>query len=128
MKPFRTSITARIISGGAIFALAGGGIVAATGINPAWGVPIVLLFTALSGIVGLVLGANDHPGAVLFTALLLPLALWPYTMVLIYITTRRPEWGPVLFAAALLVLALTLYATVTVKREEPETRAVTRHA
>jgi hypothetical protein len=118
MKPFRKSVSATIIGCAASFALIAGGLVPTLGLNAAWAVPVVLLLTAGAGIVGVVLGIQDHPGKVALLAMMLPLALWPYTMVFIHTATQRPAWALGLSVAGLLLLGATLAAAITAAPEE----------
>jgi hypothetical protein len=116
MKPFRTSVTARMISLAATIALTGGGAAVALATHLNWTIPLVLLAAIMAGIVGLALGAYDHPGPVVLLAVLLPMALWPYVMVLELVRTSYPTWSWALIAAGLVPLLLTtVLAPITVR-------------
>jgi hypothetical protein len=118
MTPFRKSVSATIIGSAGSFALIAGGMIPTLGLNAAWAVPVVLLLTIGAGIVGVVLGIHDHPGKTALLAMLLPLALWPYTMVLIHCATGRPTWALGLSAAGLLLLGATLAAAITATEDK----------
>jgi hypothetical protein len=116
MKPFRTSATARIVSSAIAFALLGGGLIPILGINPAIGLPIVLLLSVGAVIAGLVIGVQDHVAPVAFLAILLPLALWGYVLGLLVIVHHYPGYGLGLVAAGILMTAFTLAGSVVAKR------------
>jgi hypothetical protein len=118
MKPFRKSVSATIIGCAGSFALIAGGLIPTLGVNASWAVPVVLLLTIGAGIVGVVLGINSHPGKMALLAMLLPMALWPYTMVLIYSASARPSWSLGLTAAGLMLLGATLAAAITATEEQ----------
>jgi hypothetical protein len=122
MKPFRTSTSARIVSLAVAFALAGGGLIPIFGLTPSVAIPIVLLAAVGASIVGLVIGVNDHPGAIALVAMLGPLALWPYTMVLMLVATRFYAWGWALVAAGAAMAGATAIASFTT-REAPSAAA-----
>jgi hypothetical protein len=117
MKPFRTSITARIVSLSIAFALAGAGLIPIAGFSAAVALPIVFIAAVGGCIIGLVLGVNDHPGPVAVLAMMLPLALWPFTMVAIGVATRFGAYGWALIAAACVMSGATAIASFTTRRE-----------
>jgi hypothetical protein len=106
MKPFRASITARLLSAAAAFALIAGGLIPTLGLPTGIALPVVLLVAAGCGIVSLVLGVNDHPGQVAMLAIMMPMAFWAYALGLIVIAQKLPAFGWVLLALALVPLAL----------------------
>ncbi|HZS42136.1 MAG TPA: hypothetical protein VFF06_35145 [Polyangia bacterium] len=111
MHPFKTSLTARIVSFAIAFALIGGGLIPTLGLRPAIALPIVLLLAVGACIVGLVVGASDHPGAVGFCAVLLPMALWAYVLVLLLVVNRFPAFAYALDAAGVAVVFSTVLAS-----------------
>jgi hypothetical protein len=125
MKPFRRSLTARIVSSAIAFALLGGGLIPTLGIPPAYGLPVVLLLAVGAVIAGLVLGVQDHPGPVAYLAILMPLALWAYTLALLVIINHVPTYALALVAAGILMAAFTLAGSVIGKRA-PEEGTVSR--
>ncbi len=124
MKPFRTSLTARIVSLAVAFALAGGGAIPIFGFAPAAAVPIVLLLSVAACIVGCLLGAQEHAGATALLAMMLPLALWPYTLLLLLVVARFPQHGWTLMAAGAFVAGLTAIASFTTERASRAGRTV----
>ena len=115
MKPFRTSITARMISLSVALALTGGGLAVLLTPESLALIPIVLLLAIGVAIIGMILGVNSQDGAVVVLSILLPLALLPYVMVLEYVGTKQPDYAWALVAAGLVPLALTLVAPITVR-------------
>jgi hypothetical protein len=117
MKPFRTSLTARIVSLAIAFALVGTGLIPILGIAPAISLPIVFLAAVGACIAGLVLGVQDHPGPVLVLGLTLPLVLWPFTMVAMLVATRFGNFGWALIAAGCVMGGATAIASYTTRHE-----------
>lgn len=111
MKPFRSSFSAWMLSLGVAVAVSGGGLLAALGVPPHHGTPLLYLGAILCGIIGLVMGVADYPVQVLLGSLLLPMALWPFVIALSWIGESRPELGWALVAAGLVPVAMSLYAT-----------------
>jgi hypothetical protein len=129
MKPFRLSITARIVSLAIAVALFGGGAIPILGLAPSVALPILLIPTVLACIVGLILGAQEHTGAVLMLALLLPLGLWAYTLALLVVTGPLPQlaWG--LVALGVVVAASTVVvAPLTTRRSAHSVGKPAAHA
>jgi hypothetical protein len=118
MKPFRTSLTARIVSSAVTLSLVGGGALAMTR-APTSAVAILLLASVGACIVGLLLGVRDHAGAVALLAIFLPLLLWPYVMVVEWIVTRAPRYGIGLLVAGGVVLAFTLVGMIDLREPSP---------
>ena len=119
MQPFKTSLTARIVSFSIAFALLGGGLIPTLGLRPAMALPIVLLLAVGGCIVGLLLGVNDHPGAVGFCAVLLPMAFWAYVLVLLVVVNRFPAYAYALDAAGVAVLFSTVAASFQARAVQP---------
>ena len=119
MKPFRTSLTARLVSLSIAVALAGAGLSLALGLRPSLVVPLTFIAAITLSIFGLVVGVLEYPGAVLLLAILLPCALWPYAMCAEYLREVWPAGGWALLALAALPLGLTVVApkTIPVARE-----------
>ena len=115
MKPFRTSITARVVSLSIAFALLAGGLIPILRLTPAIALPVVLLVAVGGCIVGCVLGVQEHTGPTAALAILLPLALWPFTLVLIAVATRFGEYGWALIAAGAVMAGATAIASFTTR-------------
>jgi hypothetical protein len=126
MKPFRTSITARVVSLSIAFALIAGGLIPILGLTPSIALPIVLLLAVGGCIVGCVLGVQEHTGATAALAIFLPLVLWPFCMVLIGVATKYGEYGWALIAAGAVMSGATAVASFTTRADE-RARA-TQHA
>jgi hypothetical protein len=126
MKPYRTTWSARVLSGGAAVALIGAGLIPVLGLNPVHAVPIVILWTIGVGMAGLFAGALDHMRPTVFAAMLLPLVMWAFTLGMIAIIDLHPAWSWGLIAASAIPLALFV-ASFGI-RPEPATAPVTRHA
>jgi hypothetical protein len=127
MKPFRTSLTARIVSLSIAFALTGGGLIPILGLTPAIALPAVILLAVAGCIVGCILGAQEHTWSVAALAIMLPLALWPYTLVLMLVATRFGEYGWALVAAGALMTGATAIASFTT-RPSAEKAPAAQHA
>jgi hypothetical protein len=124
MKPFRTSLSARIISASISWSLIGAGLIALTGMSAGAALPIVLLMSIGGCLVGLVLGVHDHTGPVALLAILLPLILWPYAMAVTWAVDRGTRYGAPLLAVGAVILGLNLIASlVPERRPRPETLA-----
>jgi hypothetical protein len=115
MKPFRTSLTARIVSLAIAVALAGTGILALTGAAALF--PYVLLVGIMGCVVGVIVGAVEHTFAAMALVVALPLALWPYIMVAELAMHRLPIAGWAFIASGALVGSLTAFAGATVRTE-----------
>ena len=107
MKPFKTSITARLVMLSIAIVFLGGALAAKTGSTPL--VPLVLLLAMGGCIVGLVLGVYDHTGRVLLVALLLPIFGWPTALAVIVVANQFPEYANVLTVAG--IVAAAMFAT-----------------
>ena len=121
MKPFRASLTARLVSVSITLAVGGGGLVLTLGISPN-SIPLVLLAAIGFSIVGLIVGVEEHPEPVLLLGVVLPLALLPYVMLLELIRTGFPEYAWILVAAGIPPLALTLLAPATIAPQQERAR------
>jgi hypothetical protein len=106
MKPFRASFTARAITAAASFGLIAGGLIALLGLQPHIALPLVLLITVGTSIVALVMGANDHPGAVAALAITMPMAFWAFTLGLLVVVEKFPAYGWVLIGLGAVPLVL----------------------
>ncbi len=119
MTPFRLSFTARLLSAAASLLLAGSGIAVLAGFGHA-AVPVVLMAGIGAGIVALVVGALDYPIQVLLAAVLLPMVLWPYVMVLEWIATENHAFAwPLIIAGA--VPAVATFVAPLVRKPSSET-------
>ena len=112
MKPFRTSLTARIVSLAIAIALVGTGILALTGAAELF--PYVLLAGIMGCVVGVIIGAVEHPFSTMALVVALPLALWPYIMVAELVMHRLPVAGWAFIALGAVVGSLTAFAGATV--------------
>ena len=126
MVPFRTSLTARLVSISAAVAMTGGGLAVVVAPLLTWTVPVVLLVAITIAIMGLILGVYDHPGAVTLLGGLLPMAMFPYSMILEGVREAHPVYAWALIAAGLVPLLLTTLAASTVAARAPATTAATR--
>jgi hypothetical protein len=115
MTPFRTSLTARLVSASIAVALAGSGLSVALGAAPSLLIPMTFIVAIMLSIFGLVVGVLDHPLPVVLLALLLPCALWPYVMVVGWMLESMPALGWLLVALATVPVALTVVAPRTVR-------------
>jgi hypothetical protein len=106
MTPYRTSLSARILSGGAAVSLVAAGLVPVIGFDHTRAVPLIILFTIAVGLSGILVAIPRHGGAALWASMLLPLAMWPYVMVMSGIMQHYPSYGWALIAAAGVPVAL----------------------
>src|SRR5262249_33662949 len=118
MKPYRVSTSARILSGGAAFALIAGGLVAVLGLDPARAIPLVILVTIAAGLGGLIFAITEHLGAALSAAILMPPAMWMYVLGLVGVIRNYPSLGWALIAGGGVPLALFVVSLGS--RPEPE--------
>ncbi len=121
MKPFRNSFTARSLTAAASFALIGAGLIPVLGLRPALALPVVFLLAIGTGIVSLVMGANDYPGTIALLGMLMPLAFWAYVCGAILVVNVFPAYGWVLISLGGLPVVL-LIASLGVKREPARAR------
>ncbi len=107
MTPFRSSLPGRLISASIAFALLSGGLIAILGLTPAVWIPWSLLIPIVGCFFGTVLAIASHQWSALAMAVALPVALWPYTMVLMLVTNTHRQYGWALIAGGLCMVALT---------------------
>jgi hypothetical protein len=112
MTPFRSSLPARIISLSVAFALVSGGLIAVLGLEPAEWIPFSLLFPITGCVVGALLAAGTREWSAMAMVVALPIALWPYTMVLMLVTNSYRQFGWLLLAAGIGMTALTAVSGV----------------
>ena len=122
---FRSSLPGRIVSLSVAFALLSGGLIAVLGLQPAVWVPFALLIPVVGCFFGTMMAIASHEWAALALAVLLPMALWPYTMILMLITTSHHPYGWALIAAGLGMTALTAVSGVV---RAPKERAAPARA
>jgi hypothetical protein len=116
VEPFRTSLSARIVSLAVSAALIGGGVIALAGLDPAHVTPWLLMACITATIAGLILGVYDHPAEVLLVGMLAPMALFPYVMALDWVIRSAPHLGLLLVGVGLVPLALTTMARATIRQ------------
>jgi hypothetical protein len=126
MKPYRTSISARILSGGAAVSLLGAGLTPIAGLDATRTIPVIILITIAAGLSGILLAIRDHMRAALFAAMLLPLVMWAYVMAMIGIVHYYPAYAWALIAAAGVPLVLFIVSLGT--RPEPLPARTAQHA
>lgn len=102
MPPFRSSFTARLIAAATSLVLMGGGVISLAHIEPSRALPLLFLAAIAMGIVALVMGALDYPLQVVLLAILLPIALWPYVILLGWIVEAGTGYAWLLIVAGLL--------------------------
>jgi hypothetical protein len=124
MRPYRTSMSARLASGAAAFALAAGGLTAVLQL-PWIALPVILVVTILSGILACLFAIEEHPGAAIALGIGLPLALWAYVLALLVAINHMPRLGWLFLGMSALVVAQALVATFITLPDEvrTETRA-----
>jgi hypothetical protein len=118
MKPFRTSLTARIVSLALAAALIGTGLIALTGATALF--PYALLVGVMGCVVGLIIGAIEHTYPAMALAVALPIALWPYIMVAELTMHRLPVAGWAFIAVGAVIGSLTAFAGATVPEKKAE--------
>jgi hypothetical protein len=128
MKPFRTSTSARILSGGAAVALIGSGLIPVLGLNTTRTVPLVILWTIAAGMAGLFVGAYEHLRPTLLGAMLLPLVMWAFTLGMLAVVQLFPGYAWALIAASGVPLALFVASFGTRPETETAPSRETRHA
>jgi hypothetical protein len=109
---FRSSLPGRIVSLSIAFALLSGGLIAVLGLEPAVWVPFSLLIPIVGCFVGTILAVASHQWAAMALVVALPMALWPYTMILMLVTNSYRTYGWLLIAAGLGMAALTAVSGV----------------
>ncbi len=119
MKPYRTSLPARILAGSASYLLIGGGIAALAGVPIAFALPILVMPPVLGGMFGIGIGIEDHPAPTALMVVLLPLIFWPFLIVLQLALTRMPLLGWAFVAAGALPLGAMVLASAT-RREDAQ--------
>jgi hypothetical protein len=115
MKPFRTSLTARLVSFSISLALAGTGVAALTH-SPDL-VPYVIVLAVVGCVLGVILGAFEHTGASAALGVALPILLFPYVMVAELALRAPPSYGWAFIAAGALMAASTVLASFVTRRE-----------
>jgi hypothetical protein len=110
MRPYRTSVSARLASGAAAFALAAGGLTAILQL-PWVALPVILVITIVSGILACLFAIEEHPGAAIALGIALPLALWPYVLALLVAINHFPQLGWLFIGLAALVTAQSVAAS-----------------
>ena len=114
MKPFRTSLTARIVSVSLAVTLAGTGAAALVGSLAL--LPYVILVGVVGCFVGVLAGALEQTAAAALLSVTLPMLLWPYVMVAELAIRRAPITGWAFIAAGALMAAQTAIAGVVKER------------
>jgi hypothetical protein len=127
MKPFRNSFTARALTAAASFALIGAGLIPVLGLPERYALPIVFLLSVGTGIVAMVMGANDYPGTVALLGFILPMAFWAYVCGALLVVTAYPSYGWVLVSLGGLPVML-LIGSLGVEREPAATVTARRAA
>ena len=112
MKPFRTSLSARLISISIAITLIGTGILSLTGAPELF--PYVLMVGIMGCVVGVIVGAFDHTFAVMGMVVALPVTLFPYIMGAELLMHRVPIAGWALIAVGAIVGSLTAFAGATI--------------
>jgi hypothetical protein len=124
MSPYRTSTSARIVSGAVVFALIGVGLIPTLGLNAPVALSAVLMISITATIIGLLQGAQEHTGAVAAVAIAAPLAMFPYVLLSLLVLKLAPHWALAFVAAGVLVLATMVLATVTVRKRAAQASGV----
>jgi hypothetical protein len=118
---FRNSSCARLICLAITVGVSASGVAVAAGAAPWHVLPFALLAGIGFGIVGLVLGVYEHPAQVALFAIVLPMALWPFVIALLWIAEHRPELGWAVAAVGAIPLAVTMF----VGKREPIVKPAT---
>jgi hypothetical protein len=115
MRPYRTSLSARLISLSVSTALIGGGVGALT---DSWVVLGLALTAAIvCGIAGLVVGIEHYGSTVMALVVALPMLLWAYATSLVVVATKFPSWSYAFIAAGMVPLLMTAFASLGVAEE-----------
>jgi len=128
MSPYRTSTSARIVSGAVAFALIGVGLIPTLGLNAPMALSAVLMIAITATIVGLMQGANQHTGAVAAVAIAAPLALFPYVLTSLIVLKLAPGWALAFVAVGILVLAASVLGSITVRKRAAQASGVANPA
>jgi hypothetical protein len=126
MKPYRTSLSARIVSAGAAFALIAAGLVPILGLPVSQALPVIVMITFGAGLIGLLAGIRQYTEAVILLALLLPMGLWAFTLAALVIINAYPSYGWALIAIGSIPIGLLVASLGT--RAEPAPVGAPRHA
>jgi hypothetical protein len=120
MTPFRTSLTARLLSLATFVVLTGPGVAIAAQMNLHIAIPLCVAVAITLSLFGMIVGTDDQPWAVLLLSIVLPLALWGYFMGLEHIVMSRPDLAWALCASGFVPLLATIGAPRTVGKAQPE--------
>jgi hypothetical protein len=115
MKPFRTSLTARIVSVSIAVTLAGTGVAAL--LSSIALLPYCIILGVSGCFIGVIAGALEQTAAAAFLSVTLPMLLWPYVMVAELAIRRAPVMGWAFIAAGALMAAQTAIAGVVKERK-----------
>jgi len=126
MTPYRTSLSARLITIGVALALFGGGAIPLFHL-PVAALPMVLLFSVGLGLVGLLLGVNSHTNSALLLALLMPLALFAYVLALLMAINYVHELGWLMMGLGVAAVASIPVAQVTAPARTVEHKTANAH-
>ena len=99
MKPFRTSLTARVVCTAVTLALLGGGLGPMLGIERTVSIILACIVPALITIPALLYGVHEYPAEVILSALLLPVGLWAHTL-LVLVAFAVPRYAPLFLVAS----------------------------
>ena|SRR5579859_5449601 len=104
---FRASLPGRIVSLSVALALLLGGLIPILNLDAAVWVPFALLVPITGCFIGTILSIHEHLAAAAALAVALPLTFWPYTMILMLVTTTHRQFGWALLAGGMVMVALT---------------------
>ncbi len=123
MTPFRTSLTARMLSL-AVFAIVScPGLAILLDANLHHAIPLCTIAAITLSLFGMIVGTAEYPGTVLLLSILLPLALWGYFMGLEAIVMGHKNLAWALCAAGFVPLIATIAAERTVEKALPASSA-----
>jgi hypothetical protein len=123
MKPFRLSLTARILSGSAAFALIGAGLLPILGIPLLGVLPLVFLLPVVASFISLIYAAEDYPFVIAGLAFVLPIAFFSYVAGTLLIVNVFPTWSWALVALGAVPLTLLIASLGTRQIDEPAANA-----
>ena len=107
---FRSSLSARILCVFMTIGVTGSALAVAAGAAPWTLLPYLIMIGIGGGIVALVMGVYDYPVEVTLLSVVLPMALWPYVFLLLWVAEKGPQWAWLMAGIGVIPTLMTLFA------------------
>ena len=105
---YKHTTSAQLILTAIAIALIGAGFIAPLGLDPDYALPTVLLVAIATALAGLVIGIHDDAGSVIIIGLILPMAMFPYSMLADSIIRHHAGYTFALVAAGAIPIGVLL--------------------